>query len=363
MSENDPTSPSVSLDASLAEIEGRFAAELEGASDELSLRAAHAKILGRNGALTAALKEMGKLPADAKKAAGQRVNTLKQKVEAAFEARLATLLRAARQADLDAPPLDLTLPGRVPAPRGHLHPVSLVREDILEVFRGLGFAVAHGPQVELEEYNFTKLGFPPDHPAMDMHDTFWVRPPEGKPDARVLLRTHTSNVQIREMLKNPPPLAVVSVGPCFRCDEDMTHTPMFHQMEGFVVDERVSMAHLKGVLTEFVTRLFGARAVRFRPSYFPFVEPGCEVDMGCTFCSGSGSVRGASCRQCKGTGFVEILGAGMIHPVVFEHCGIDPEKYTGFAFGTGVERPAMLKYGIPDLRMMFENDVRFLEQF
>jgi len=349
--------PTAALDASLAEIDQGFSAAFAAASDEPALRAAHAKILGRNGALTAALKEMGRLPADARKAAGQRVNALKQKVEAAFEARLEGLARAAREADLTATPFDLTLPGRVPAPRGHLHPVSLVREDIIEVFKGLGFAIASGPQVELEENNFTKLGFPPDHPAMDMHDTFWVSPPPRAPNAKVLLRTHTSNVQVREMLAHKPPLAVVSVGPCYRTDEDMTHTPMFHQMEGFLVDTNVTMAHLKGVLTEFVSRLFGARKVRFRPSYFPFVEPGVEVDMGCTFCEGKG------CRVCKQTGFVEILGAGMIHPVVFEHCGIDPEKYTGFAFGTGIERPAMLKYNIPDLRLMFENDVRFLAQF
>jgi phenylalanyl-tRNA synthetase alpha chain len=192
---------------------------------------------------------------------------------------------------------------------------------------------------------------------MDMHDTFWVTPPPHAPDAKVLLRTHTSPVQVREMMSHAPPIAVVSAGPCFRCDEDVTHTPMFHQMEGFLVDQNVTFADLKGVLTHFIERLFGKRKVRFRPSYFPFVEPGTEVDMGCTFCDGAG------CRLCKGTGFIEILGAGMIHPVVFEHCGIDPEKYTGFAFGTGIERPAMLKYGIPDLRLMFDNDVRFLSQF
>ncbi len=356
--------PTTSLDASLAAIESRYTGDFDAAADEQALRAAHAKILGRQGALTAALKEMGKLPGDARKAAGLRVNALKQKVEAAFEARLVAIAQAARKAELEAPPFDLSLPGRCPAPRGHLHPVSLVREEVFDVFRGLGFDVAHGPQVELEDYNFTKLGFPPDHPAMDMHDTFWVRPPADRPDARVLLRTHTSNVQVREMLARKPPMAIVSVGPCYRCDEDMTHTPMFHQMEGFLVDEKVTFAHLKGVLTAFVTRLFGDRKVRFRPSYFPFVEPGCEVDMGCTFCGGTGTIEGgAPCRQCKGTGFVEILGAGMIHPVVFEHCGIDPERYTGFAFGTGIERPAMLKYGIPDLRLMFENDVRFLAQF
>ncbi|MGZ6091604.1 MAG: phenylalanine--tRNA ligase subunit alpha [Polyangiales bacterium] len=350
-----------SLDAQLADIEARFAPELDAAADEQALRAAHAKILGKSGALTAALKEMGKLPPDARKAAGQRVNALKQKVEAYFEGRLKAIARAARDADLNAPPFDLTLPGRLPASRGHLHPKTLFSEDIIDVFTSLGFAIAGGPQVELEENNFTKLGFPPDHPAMDMHDTFWVK---AKENQKVLLRTHTSNVQVREMLANKPPLAVVSVGPCYRTDEDMTHTPMFHQMEGFLVDKNVSVANLKGVLTEFVSRLFGPRPVRFRPSYFPFVEPGCEVDMGCVFCGGSGKLAdGSGCRVCKGTGWVEILGAGMIHPVVFEHCGIDPEVWTGFAFGTGIERPAMLRHGIPDLRLMFENDVRFLGQF
>lgn len=345
-----------SLDTALAAIEAAYATDFAACADEQALRHAHARLLGRQGALTAALKEMGKLPAEARKAAGQRVNALKVAVEKAFEARLAAMAQAARAADLSGTPFDLTLPGRAPA-RGHLHPTSLVREEMLGIFRDLGFVVAQGPQVELEENNFGKLGFPPDHPAMDMHDTFWVKPLPHMPDAKVLLRTHTSNVQVREMLSQKPPLAVVSIGPCYRTDEDMTHTPMFHQMEGFYVDKNVSLANLKGVLTELVVRLFGDRKVRFRPSYFPFVEPGCEVDMGCPFCEGVG------CRACKGTGFVEILGAGMIHPVVFEACGLDPEVWTGFAFGTGVERPAMIKYGIPDLRLMFENDMRFLAQF
>jgi phenylalanyl-tRNA synthetase alpha chain len=347
-----------SLDIALREIEAGFGEAFASAPDEQALRAAHARILGRSGSLTAALKEMGKLaPAD-RKAAGQRVNALKTTVEQAFEGRLAEIARRAREADLHAPPFDLTLPGRSPAPRGHLHPITQVREDILDVFRELGFVVAAGPQVEREEYNFTKLGFPADHPAIDMQDTFWVKTAENGPaDARVLLRTHTSNVQIREMLSHPPPMAVVSAGPVYRCDEDATHTPMFHQLEGFLIDEHVTFAHLKGVLTTFVARLFGQRKMRFRPSYFPFVEPGTEVDMECVFCNGKG------CRLCKHTGFMEILGAGMIHPVVFEHCGIDPERFTGFAFGTGIDRPAMLRYGIPDLRTMFENDVRFLAQF
>jgi phenylalanyl-tRNA synthetase alpha chain len=233
-----------------------------------------------------------------------------------------------------------------------------VREDILDVFRELGFVVAEGPQVELEEYNFTKLAFPPDHPAVDMQDTFWVKPRPGVPaDARVLLRTHTSNMQIREMLARKPPMAIVSAGPVYRVDDDPTHTPMFHQLEGFYIDRQVSLANLKGVLTAFIDRLFGKRGVRFRPSYFPFVEPGCEVDMQCTFCDGKG------CRMCKQTGWMEILGAGMIHPDVFRHCGVDPEQWSGFAFGTGLDRPAMLRYGIDDLRLMFEGDARFLAQF
>jgi phenylalanyl-tRNA synthetase alpha chain len=349
--------PPNAIDQALAEIDVRYRDDFAKATDENALRAAHAKFLGRNGALTAVLKEMGKIPANERKAAGQRVNTMKQAVEQAFEARLAELHRAAREADLKAPPFDLTLPGRAPA-RGHLHPVTHVREDILDVFRDMGFVVAEGPQVELEENNFTKLGFPPDHPAVDMQDTFWVKPPKSAPaDARVLLRTHTSNMQVREMSTRKPPMAIVSAGTVYRVDDDPTHTPMFHQMEAFYVDEHVTMAHLKGVIAAFVARLFGERPVRFRPSYFPFVEPGVEVDMRCTFCEGAG------CRLCKSTGWMEILGAGMIHPVVFEHCGIDPEKYSGFALGTGLDRPAMQRYGIPDLRLMFEGDVRFLEQF
>jgi phenylalanyl-tRNA synthetase alpha chain len=359
----DPTPPAApvpaapnAIDAALAAVDARYRDDFANALDEQAVREANARFLGRNGALTAALKEMGKIPAAERKAAGQRVNAMKTAVEGAFEARLAELHRAAREAELQAPPFDLTLPGRA-APRGHLHPVTQVREDILDVFRDLGFVVAEGPQVDLEENNFTKLGFPPDHPAVDMQDTFWVKPPAGAPDARVLLRTHTSNMQVREMSARKPPMAIVSAGTVYRVDDDPTHTPMFHQMEAFYVDEHVTMAHLKGVIAAFVAKLFGERPVRFRPSYFPFVEPGVEVDMRCTFCEGAG------CRLCKGTGWMEILGAGMIHPVVFEHCGIDPEKYSGFALGTGLDRPAMQRYGIPDLRLMFEGDVRFLEQF
>jgi len=234
--------------------------------------------------------------------------------------------------------------------------VLQTRDDLLAIFRDLGFEVVPGPEVELEENNFTKLGFPPDHPATDMQDSFWVG--QG-----VLLRTHTSTVQIREMLAHKPPLAVVSAGAVYRRDDDITHSPMFHQVEGFLVDEKVSFAELKGVLTAFAERLYGPKTpVRFRPSYFPFVEPGAEVDIGCVFCVKADGTR-EGCRLCKHTGWIEILGCGMIHPIVFENTGIDPERYSGFAFGIGVERVAMLRYDIPDIRLMFENDPRFLAQF
>jgi phenylalanyl-tRNA synthetase alpha chain len=238
-----------------------------------------------------------------------------------------------------------------------------VKDEILDAFRSLGFEVAWGPEVESEENNFTKLAFPPDHPATDMQDSFWVRVAGGQPDTRLLLRTHTSSVQIREMSTHSPPLAIVSGGAVYRRDDDITHSPMFHQIEGFLVDEKVTFAQLKGVLTEFVQRLYGeGTPLRFRPSYFPFVEPGAEVDVGCVFCKLDDDSR-SSCRVCKGTGWIEILGCGMVHPEVLQHCGIDSERYTGFAFGLGVERVAMLRYGIPDIRVLFENDPRFLAQF
>jgi phenylalanyl-tRNA synthetase alpha chain len=223
--------------------------------------------------------------------------------------------------------------------------------------------VGWGPEVELEENNFTKLAFPPDHPATDMQDTFWVSVEGAARLERALLRTHTSNVQVREMSTHEPPMAVVSGGTVYRRDDDVTHSPMFHQVEGFLVDERVTFAELKGVLTAFAERLYGkGTSARFRPSYFPFVEPGAEMDVGCVFCSAEDGSR-ASCRVCKSSGWLEILGCGMIHPEVFRHCGVDPERYTGFAFGMGVERVSMLRYGIPDIRVLFENDPRFLEQF
>jgi phenylalanyl-tRNA synthetase alpha chain len=247
--------------------------------------------------------------------------------------------------------------------RGHEHPLRRVLDEILDTFASLGFELAWGPEVELELNNFEKLAFPKDHPATDMQDTFWVDVQGADAAARVLLRTHTSNVQSRVLSTRTPPVAVVSGGRVYRRDDDVTHSPMFHQVEGFLVNEGVSFSHLKGVLTAFVSRLYGADTpVRFRPSYFPFVEPGAELDIGCVFCTEADGSR-ASCRICKGTGWLEILGCGMIHPRVLQACGIDAERYTGFAFGLGVERVAMLRYGIPDIRLLFENHPAFLAQF
>jgi phenylalanyl-tRNA synthetase alpha chain len=351
-----PTPHEGSIDAALAQLRAQFRARFERSGTEQLLRDENAKILGKKGELTAILKGMGAVPADARKAIGEKVNALRQEVERAFEEHLASLARAKRQAELTARPFDVTLPARWPAPLGHKHPLSLVREELVDVFRGMGFAVHDGPEVELEENNFTKLGFPPDHPATDMQDSFWTT--DG-----LLLRTHTSNVQIRAMSSRKPPFAFIAPGAVYRRDDDATHSPMFHQLEAFLVDRDVSMAHLRGVLGEFAERFFGPGSpVRWRPSYFPFVEPGAEVDVACARCRQPDGTR-AGCNVCKHTGWVEILGCGMIHPVVFEHCGIDPEEWTGFALGMGIERMAMVRYDLPDLRLFFENDPRFLAQF
>ncbi|HEY1955878.1 MAG TPA: phenylalanine--tRNA ligase subunit alpha [Polyangiaceae bacterium] len=332
-----------------AEFRGRFAV----AKTEQALRDENAKILGKKGDLTAVLKLMGKVAAEDRKLIGEKVNGLKAEVESAFTSALDALASAKRRADLEAPPFDLTLPGREPAPRGHAHPISIVRDEIVSIFEAMGFAVFDGPEIDSAENNFDKLGFPPDHPATDMHDTFYVQGAE-----KYVLRTHTSNIQVRAMSSQKPPFAFIAPGACYRVDNDLTHSPMFHQVEAFLVDKNVSLAHLKGVLAEFAERFYGkGTPVRLRPSYFPFVEPGAEVDIGCVFCKGSG------CAVCKHSGWLEVLGCGMIHPVVFEACGIDSEKWTGFALGMGIERQAMLRYRIPNVGLLFENDPRFLEQF
>jgi len=339
--------------ANLERLRGSFRARFDAAKTEQALRDENAKLLGKKGELTAILKLMGKVAPDERKAIGEHVNALKTEVEKAFDAALGALAREKRRADLEAPPFDLTLPGRLPVAQGHAHPISIVRDEIVSIFEALGFAVFDGPEIDTAQNNFDKLGFPPDHPATDMHDTFYVR---GA--SQLLLRTHTSNIQVRAMSTLKPPMAFIAPGACYRVDNDLTHSPMFHQVEAFLVDRNVSLANLKGVLAEFAERFYGAGTpVRLRPSYFPFVEPGAEVDIGCVFCKGAG------CAVCKHSGFIEVLGCGMIHPVVFEACGIDPSEWSGFALGMGIERQAMLRYRIPNVGLLFENDPRFLEQF
>ncbi len=353
----------------------QYSDAFDAARDEPALRAANARYTGPNGLVTKLMKLMPELPKEQRRELGQRANQLKEEIERAFAQRLDGLLQAARLAELSGPSLDISLPG-YGARRGYLHPLTRLKHELLDLFGALGFDIAEGPEVDLHENNFDRLGFPADHPATDMQDTFFMQQPPGVNPRATLLRTHTSTVQIREMLRRKPPLAVVSAGAVFRRDDDATHSPMFMQIEGFMVDEGVSFSHLKGVLTHFLQRLFGANVpVRFRPSYFPFVEPGGEVDVGCTLCRGyevihipgqqPAALPGGSaevCRACKGTGFMEILGCGMIHPVVFEHVGYDPERYTGFAFGMGIDRIAMLRYGIPELGLLYGNDPRFLTQ-
>ena len=355
-SKNTSAASAESIDTALRAIREQYPPRFASATTESQLRDENAKFLGKKGDFAPILGMLRTATPEERKSLGEKINVAKQEVEHAFDAALAKLARAKRDADLNARPFDLTLPGRPLAPLGHKHPISIVREEIVDVFRDLGFAVHDGPEVELEENNFTKLGFPPDHPATDMQDSFWTT-------SGHLLRTHTSNVQVRAMSTHTPPMAFIAPGTVYRRDNDVTHSPMFHQVEGFLVDEGVTFAELKGVLTEFVQRLYGADTpVRFRPSYFPFTEPSAEVDIGCVFCKRPDGTR-PGCAMCKGSGWIEVLGSGMIHPVVLEQCGIDSERYTGFAFGIGVERVAILRYGVPDIRMLFENDPRLLSQF
>ncbi len=353
------------FEETLARIEAGHADAFAAAKDEQALRHANARLLGPSGELTLLLKKMPELPQERRRELGQRANAVKEKVHGAFEAALAALGRAARLAELEGPALDVTLPGRG-RPMGRLHAVTRVREELLGIFASMGFEVADGPEIDFHENCFDKLGFPPDHPATDMQDTFFVSRSATDPRKSTLLRTHTSTIQVREMSRRKPPLAIVAPGTVYRRDDDATHSPMFHQIEGFLVDEDVSFADLKGVLTVFAQRLFHEEAkVRFRPSYFPFVEPGGEVDISCSICRAweRDAARTAACRVCKGTGFLEILGCGMIHPVVFENVGYDPERVSGFAFGMGLDRIAMLKYDVPNIKLLYENDVRFLSGF
>lgn len=324
--------------------------EIEAANDVAALDTVRVSYLGKKGQLTEQLKALGALPAADRREAGQAINLAKGEVTQAIEARREILERFELDRALGAEKIDVSLPGRQRA-SGGLHPITRTLARIESMFAGIGFQVAEGPEVEDDYHNFEALNIPPEHPARAMHDTFYF-------DARHLLRTHTSPVQIRVMEANGAPVRVIAPGRVYRCDSDLTHTPMFHQVEGLLVDEGVTFADLKGVLNDFVREFFEADlAVRFRPSYFPFTEPSAEVDVACMFCSGKG------CRVCSHTGWLEILGCGMVHPAVFEAAGVDAERYTGYAFGMGVERLAMLRYGVNDLRIFFENDLRFLRQF
>ena len=324
--------------------------EVAASSTLAALDEVRVRWLGKKGLLTEQLKSLGALPAAERPAAGARINAAKQEVEAALQAAGEALSRQAVEAELAAGRLDMTLPGRGEV-RGAVHPVTRARLRIETLFRNAGFEVAAGPEIEDDFHNFEALNIPADHPARAMHDTFYF------PDGR-LLRTHTSPVQIRELRKGRLPLAMIMPGRVYRCDYDMTHSPMFHQVEGLVVDENVSFANLKATLQQFLQAFFEKDLrMRLRPSYFPFTEPSAEVDMSCVFCDGTG------CRVCKHTGWLEIAGCGMVHPNVFKATGIDSERYTGYAFGMGIERLAMLRYGVNDLRLFFESDLRFLRQF
>jgi phenylalanyl-tRNA synthetase alpha chain len=295
-------------------------------------------------------------------------NRVRDQVEAQLAARQAALSGAALEAELAGPALDVTLPGRRLAPRGGRHPVTQAREAIVGIFQRLGYEETDGPEIELDWYNFEALNIPADHPARDMQDTFYLDESTlgpGEPRGDVVLRTHTSPVQIRSMLSaGKPPIRIICPGRVYRSDYDMTHSPMFHQVEGLCVDEGITFADLKGTLSAFARAFFGAETrTRFRPSYFPFVEPGAEMDVSCFSCQGTGQRDGKRCGTCKESGWLEVLGAGMVHPKVLANVGIDPARYSGFAFGMGVERMAMRRFGIDDLRLFFENDLRFLEQF
>ena len=325
-------------------------AAIAGCADLAAVEEIKVEYFGKKGAITALLKSLGALAPDARREAGARINAVRDELTGLVNARQAALEAEALERKLAAGRIDVTQPGRGQQPGG-LHPITRTRRRIEAIFRNAGFGIEDGPEVEDDWHNFEALNIPANHPARAMHDTFYF------PDGR-LLRTHTSPVQVRAMLRDQPPLRMIMPGRVYRCDSDMTHTPMFHQVEGLVVDEGVSFAHLKSVLHHFMERYFERRlGIRFRPSYFPFTEPSAEVDIECVFCGGQG------CRVCKQTGWLEVAGCGMVHPNVLRNVGIDPERWTGYAFGMGIERLTMLRYNVNDIRMYFENDLRFLRQF
>ncbi len=334
----------------LKRLEEEAIAELRASRGEVKIQAVRTKYIGRKGLLTNFLREMGQLPAEERPALGQLANQLKAVLEEATKQALEKEHQRQKTDQLLHEGVDISLPGRRPS-LGSTHLITQVTEEIISTFERLGFEVSEGPEVELDYYNFEALNFPKDHPARDMQDTFYFSP-------NVVLRTHTSPVQVRTMEKRQPPLRVIAPGRVYRHDSDPTHSPMFHQVEGFVVDHEVTFADLKGTLTFFVHQFFGPNVqMRFRPSFFPFTEPSAEVDIQCVICQGKG------CPVCKKSGWLEILGSGMIDPEVFHFVGYDPEVFTGFAFGLGVERIAMLQVGLGDIRIFFENNLQFLKQF
>lgn len=335
------------MENSIEDIEAKAFQELAAATSKDEIQELSVAYLGRKGKLTQFLRNISKLAPDKRPEAGKAANILKKRLEDEFKLAFEKM-DSAETSTIEA--IDVSLPGR-PVPLGTLHPITQIIREICAIFQKLGFDIAEGPEVELDYYNFEALNIPKNHPARDMQDTFYV-------SENVVLRTHTSPLQVRMMEKQQPPVRIAAPGKVYRCDSDITHTPMFHQVEGLLVDENISFGDLKGVLTAFVHQMFDeATSLRFRPSFFPFTEPSAEVDILCVMCRGNG------CRVCSQTGWLEVLGSGMVHPAVFENVGYDTSRYTGFAFGMGVERITMLKYGIDDIRKFFENDHRFLKQF
>ncbi len=334
----------------ISHLRDEFTSKLKEVSTTEELEKLRVEFIGRKGKVTQLLKEIPNLPPEERKEFGKACNVLKAEIESAVKEKLKELKEREKRERLEKERIDVTLPGRR-RELGALHPVTKTLKEIVKIFTSMGFTVAEGPEIETDFYNFEALNIPKGHPAREMQDTFYI-------SDDVVLRTHTSPVQVRVMEKHQPPIQIIAPGKVYRKDADVTHTPMFHQVEGLMVDEKVTFADLKGVLEVFLKEIFGSDTkVRFRPSYFPFTEPSAEVDIGCVICGGKG------CKVCKGTGWLEILGCGMVDPAVFKAVEINPETYQGFAFGMGVERIAMLKYGIDDLRLFFENDLRFLRQF
>jgi phenylalanyl-tRNA synthetase alpha chain len=335
---------------SIAELTELVENGLASIQSEEDLRRVKAQLLSRKGVFAEYIDKIKLVAKEERKEFGRTVNTLKSSTEQKIEELEAFYTEEMRRKEDTASRIDVSMPGRIPL-LGRKHPITLTFEEMIRIFSSLGFSVAEGPDIETEHYNFEALNIPGDHPARDMQDTFYIRP-------GVVLRTHTSPVQIRVMEAQLPPVRIIAPGAVYRCDSDVSHTPMFHQVEGLMVDKNVTFSDLKGVLTIFAQLMFGSETqLRFRPSYFPFTEPSAEVDMSCVICGGAG------CRVCKDTGWVEVLGSGMVHPQVLRNVGYDPEKVSGFAFGMGVERMAMIKYGIDDIRQFYYNDVRFLSQF